>query len=93
MEESSDGDSADEINNTEAESEERSNNYGGITCGVPFCSLMIFLLEQKLLMAWQQNLAKAMASPRKLHPSTPKRIQGRQALSRETTSFLYIFQG
>ena len=27
------------------------------------------------------------------HPPTPKILQGRQALSRETTSFLYIFQG
>ena len=35
-----------------------------------FFSLRIFLLEQKLHMAWQQNLAKAMASPRKLHDTS-----------------------
>ena len=38
-----------------------------------FSSLRVFLLEQKLHMAWQQNLAKAMASPRKLQHDTSKK--------------------
>ena len=37
MEENSDCDGAGEINNTEAESEVRSINYGRITCCVPCC--------------------------------------------------------
>ena len=38
-----------------------------------FFSLRIFLLEQKLHMAWQQSLVKAMASPRKLQHDTSKK--------------------
>ena len=41
-----------------------------------FCfSLRIFLLEQKLHMAWQQNLANTMASPRNLQHNTTKEIK------------------
>ena len=40
-----------------------------------FFSLRIFLLEQKLHMAWQQNLANTMASPRNLQHNTTKEIK------------------
>ena len=40
-----------------------------------FSSLRVFLLEQKLHMAWQQNLANTMASPRNLQHNTTKEIK------------------
>ena len=40
-----------------------------------FFSLRIFLLGKKLHMAWQQNLANAMARPRKLQHNTTKKIK------------------
>ena len=40
-----------------------------------FFSLRIFLLEQKLHMAWQQNLANNMGSPRNLQHNTTKEIK------------------
>ena len=40
-----------------------------------FFSLRIFLLEQKLHMAWQQNLANTMASPRNLQHNTTNEIK------------------
>ena len=39
-----------------------------------FFSLRIFPLGKKLHMAWQQNLADAMARPRKLQHNTTKKI-------------------
>ena len=42
---------------------------------IVFFSLRIFLLGIKLHMAWQQNLANAMARPRKLQHNTTKKIK------------------